>query len=115
MDIDQLRDVTDNETDRMQQLIDLYLTQTDSTLDDLDNAIQTNSSCDVARIAHKLLGSSRSCGVEAFTQPLTNLEKLGHEGDLSGAGTLFEDIRQKYPRVQSAFSQLVPGLQSVRS
>jgi CheY-like chemotaxis protein len=112
VDIDQLRDVTDDEPDRMQQLIDLYLTQAVPMLDGLNEAIQTNSSGDVARIAHKLVGSSVSCGVAAFTQPLRELERLGHEGDLSGARALFDDVRQKFPRVQSFFTQFVQTLQS---
>ena len=109
VDIDQLRDVTDDEPDRMQQLIDLYLTQAVPMLDGLNEAIQTNSSGDVARIAHKLVGSSVSCGVEAFTQPLRELERLGHEGDLSGAHALFDDVRHKFPRVQSVLTQLMPN------
>ena len=110
MDIDRLRDVTDDEPDRMQQLIDLYLTQAVPMLDGLDEAIQTNSSGDVARIAHKLVGSSVSCGVEAFTLPLRELERLGHEGDLSGAHALLDDVRHKFPRVQSAFTQFMQTL-----
>ena len=88
VDLEQLRDITDDEPDRMQQLIDLYLAQAVPMLDGLDEAIQSNASGDVARIAHKLVGSSLSCGVEAFTQPLRELERLGHEGDLSGGKRL---------------------------
>jgi TMAO reductase system sensor TorS len=109
VDIDRLRDVADDKPDRMQQLIDLYLTQAAPMLDGLHEAIQTNSSGDVARIAHKLVGSSISCGVEAFTQPLRELERLGHEGDLAGAHALFEDVCHKFPRVQSVLTQLMPN------
>lgn len=109
VDIDQLRDVTDDDPDRMQQLIDLYLTQAVPMLDELNEAIQINSSGDVARIAHKLIGSSVSCGVEAFTQPLRELERVGHEGDLAGADTLFDEVRRKFPRVQSALTELMPN------
>jgi HPt (histidine-containing phosphotransfer) domain-containing protein len=93
----------------MQQLIDLYLTQAVPMLDDLNEAIQTNSSGEVARIAHKLVGSSVSCGVEAFTESLRELEGLGQEGDLSGADALFDDVRHKFPRVQSVLTQLMPN------
>ena len=112
VDIDRLRDVTDDEPDRIQQLIDLYLTQTGPMLDGLNEAIQSNASGEVARIAHKLVGSSVSCGVEAFTHPLRELERLGHEGDLSGAAALFDDVRHKFPRVQNAFSEFVQTLQN---
>jgi HPt (histidine-containing phosphotransfer) domain-containing protein len=76
-------------------------------LDGLNKAIQTDSSGDVARIAHKLLGSSVSCGIEAFTSPLRELERLGHEGNLFGAHALFDDVRHKFPQVQNVFTQLV--------
>jgi PAS domain S-box-containing protein len=112
VDIDRLRDVTDDEPERMQQLIDLYLTQTVPMLNGLNEAIQTNSSGDVARIAHKLVGSSVSCGVEAFAWPLRELERLGHEGDLSGARALLDDVRYKFPRVQSVFAEFVQTLQN---
>ena len=115
VDMDRLRDVTDDEPDRMQQLIDLYLTQAVPMLDGLNEAIQTNSSGDVARIAHKFVGSSVSCGVEAFTLPLRELERLGHEGDLSGADALLDDVRHKFPRVQSAFTQFMQTLHDSRS
>ena len=78
----------------------------------IGQAIQTNSSGEVARIAHELVGCSACCGVEAFTQSLRELERLAHEGDLSGAHALLADVREKFPRVQSAFTQLVQTLQS---
>src|SRR5438132_628657 len=109
---DRLREITHDEKDQMQQLIDLYLVETAPMLDGLGQAIQTNSSGEVARIAHELVGCSACCGVEAFTQPLRELERLAHEGDLSGAHALLADVRQKFPRVQSAFTQLVQTLQS---
>ncbi len=115
VDIERLRDVTGDEPDRMQQLIELYLTQTGPMLDGLKEAIQTNASSDVARIAHKLFGSSVSCGVEAFTFPLRELERLGQAGDLSAAPALFEDVRHKFPRVQNAFSEFMQALQHSNS
>ena len=111
VDIDRLRDVNDDEPSRILQLIDLYLKQAGPMLDGLGQAIQTNSSGEVARLAHKLVGSSVSCGVEAFTKSLRELERLGHEGDLSGANALFEDVRHKFPRVQDVFTQYVQTLQ----
>ena len=99
----------------MQQLIDLYLVEATPLLESLDQAIQTNSSDDVARIAHEFVGCSLFCGVEAFTQSLRELERLGHEGNLSGAHPLLADVRQKFPRVQNLFTQLVQTLQPAHS
>jgi signal transduction histidine kinase/DNA-binding response OmpR family regulator len=115
IDIDQLRDVTDNEPDRMRRLIDIYLTQATPMLDELNAAIQINSSGEVGRLAHKLVGSSISCGVQAFTQPLRELERLSREGDLSEANALFNDVRQGFPRVQNAFEQFLQSIPAAKS
>ncbi len=107
LDTDHLRDVTDNEPARMRRLIDLYLTQAAPMLDELGAAIQSHSNEEVTRLAHKLVGSSISCGVEAFTHPLRELEQLGRRGDLSGANALFDDVRHIFPQVQNMFEQFL--------
>ena len=55
---DRLREITHDEKGQMQQLIDLYLVETAPMLDGLGEAIQTNSSGEVVRIAHELVGYS---------------------------------------------------------
>jgi two-component system sensor histidine kinase/response regulator len=115
VDIDRLREAADDEPEQMRQLIDLYLTQAVPLLDDLDEAIQTSSSDDVARIAHKFVGSSASCGAEALTRPLRELERLGRERDLCGARFLFDDVRHKFSRTQSVFTELAHTLQNSNS
>jgi len=73
---------------QMQQLIDLYLVETAPMLDGLG---------------------------EAFTRPLRELKQLGPAGDLSGAHALLADVRPKFPRVQSAFTQPVQTLPTSNS
>jgi HPt (histidine-containing phosphotransfer) domain-containing protein len=112
VDLDRLRDVTDNEPVRMRRLVDIYLSQTASMLDELGAAIQSNSSEDIARLAHKLVGSSISCGVQAFTHPLRELEQLGRGGDLSRSSALLEEVRHKFPGVRSAFDKFLSSIPS---
>jgi hypothetical protein len=81
----------------------------------IGQAIQTNSHGEVARIAHEFVGRSTCCGMETFTRFLRELERLAHEGELSGAHALLADVRQKFPRVQSAFTQLVQILPTSNS
>ncbi len=81
---DRLREITHDEKDQMQQLIDLYLVETAPMLDGLGEAIQTNSSGEVVRIAHELVGYSFCWGVKALTRPLCELERFAHAGDLPG-------------------------------
>ncbi|MDB6146729.1 MAG: response regulator, partial [Spartobacteria bacterium] len=111
VDLNRLRDFTAGEPVQTQQLINLYLTHALPMLDGLNEAIQSNSPGEVALIAHKLVGSSLCCGVDAFTQPLRELERIGHQGNLSGARSLLDDVRRKFPRVQSVFTEFMQTLQ----
>ena len=61
-----------------------YLVETAPMSDGLGEAIQSNSSGEMARITHKLVGCSFCWGAEAFTRPLRELERLAHAGDLPG-------------------------------
>ncbi len=81
---DRTREITYDEKDQMQHLIDLYLIETAPMLDGLGEAIQTSSSGEVARITHESVGCSLCWGAEAFTLPLCELERLAHAGDLPG-------------------------------
>jgi hypothetical protein len=60
-----------------------------------------------------LVGSSLSCGVQAFTQPLRELEQLGHGSDFSRASSLLDDVRHKFPRVQRAFEQFLQTIPAI--
>jgi CheY-like chemotaxis protein len=115
VDINRLREVAHDRADEVQELIDLYLVEAGPMLDGLGQAIRSNSSGEVARIAHEFVGCSLFCGVEAFTQSLRALERLGQQGNLSGADALLADVRHKFPRVQNAFTQLVQALQTSNS
>ena len=112
LDVDRLREVAHDQADQLQELVDLYLVEAAPMLEGLGQAIRSNSSDEVARIAHEFVGCSLFCGVEAFTQPLRALERLGQQGNLSGADALLADVCHKFPRVRNAFTQLVRTLQT---
>ena len=112
LDVDHLREVAHDQASQLQALIDLYLVEAGPMLDGLGQAIRANSAGEVARIAHEFVGCSLFCGVEAFTQPLRALERLGQQGNLSGADALLADVRRTFPRVRNAFTQLVHTLET---
>jgi HPt (histidine-containing phosphotransfer) domain-containing protein len=110
VDLDRLRDVNDDDPERIRRLVNIYLTQAAPLLEALRAAIETNSGDALARAAHKLVGSSISCGVQAFTEPLRKLERLGQAGDLAGAATLFDQVRLTFPRVRISLNQFLEEL-----
>jgi HPt (histidine-containing phosphotransfer) domain-containing protein len=110
VDLDRLRDVTDADPERLRRLVNIYLTQAVPLLDDLQTALDKNAPEAVAQAAHKLVGSSASCGVQAFNHSLRELERLGQAGDLSGAGAPFDEVRHAFPRVRIILNQFLETL-----
>jgi hypothetical protein len=100
VDIDCLKAAASEDRERLKRIIDLFLVHTAVRLDELKTAINQDSASDVCAIAHKSLGSSRTCGMNAIVPALEELERISREGHLRGAEdhltsaqTAFEDIK----------------------
>src|ERR1700728_1954771 len=63
VDLARLRDVSDDDPPRIRRLVEIYLDQAASLLIGLQLAIDACAPDRLAEAAHKLLGSSISCGV----------------------------------------------------
>ena len=79
----------------LRELIDMYLTQADEILANLQVAIRTGAASDVEHLAHKLAGSSAVCGVNVMVPPLRALEQRGREGRLSDADQLLAQMTER--------------------
>jgi CheY-like chemotaxis protein len=71
--------------EKLRRIIELYLRHTAERLEELKTAVQQESTTDIYAIAHKCLGSSRTCGMTAIVPALTELQRIGRAGDLKGA------------------------------
>jgi signal transduction histidine kinase/HPt (histidine-containing phosphotransfer) domain-containing protein len=89
---------------KLKHLIDLYLRHTEVRLEELKDAITRDSAGDVYAIAHKCLGSSRTCGMIAIVPALTELQRMGKAEDLNAAA-------EQLNAAQSAFQKLKPFLE----
>ncbi len=114
VDLERLREVGDDDPEQIRYFVELYIAQTILMLDGLKEAVLTSNGEAVASFAHKLVGSSLSCGVEAFTRSLRELERIGQAGDLSGASVLLEEVRDRFPQVQNTLTQFVQSLEPVK-
>ena len=104
VDIRRLERATFNDSEKIQQIIDLYLAQSDELFEGLKNAIDLRSAEKVEFSAHKLAGVSASCGIVAVVKPLRELERLGREGELSGAEELLDEASQNMKEVRKFFA-----------
>jgi signal transduction histidine kinase/HPt (histidine-containing phosphotransfer) domain-containing protein len=90
--------------EKLKRIITLYLRHTGERLEELKNAVRQKSAGDVYAIAHKCLGSSRTCGMMAIVPALTELQRMGKAGDLAGAADQFN-------AAQAVFQKLKPFLE----
>jgi HPt (histidine-containing phosphotransfer) domain-containing protein len=90
--------------EKLKRIIALYLRHTGERLEELKTAVKQESASDVYAIAHKCLGSSRTCGMTAIIPALTELQRMGKAGDLDGAADQFN-------AAQVAFQKLKPFLE----
>jgi HPt (histidine-containing phosphotransfer) domain-containing protein len=89
--------------ERLRHIIGLYLRHTRDRLEELKTAVKEQSASDVYAIAHKCLGSSRSCGMTAIVPALSELHRMGKADDLNGAV-------EQYNAAEAAFQKLTPFL-----
>ena len=88
LDVELLDEIAAIGVDKLHEIIDMYLTQADELLKDLQAAIEVGAAQDIRRLSHRLAGSSVVCGVTAMVQPFQALEQRGREGQLSDIAPL---------------------------
>jgi HPt (histidine-containing phosphotransfer) domain-containing protein len=101
IDVERLKEVSADDTELMNELIDLYLSQTRELLDELMVAIVEKNSDAIYKSAHKALGSSVTCGMEAVVPPLKQLEHLGREKSFDNAENLHSQAETGFAEIKS--------------
>ena len=104
VDVECLTDAASENPEKLKRIVELYVRHTGERLEELKTALKQESASDVYAIAHKCLGSSRTCGMTAIVPALTELQRMGKVGDLNGAPDQFN-------AAQTAFQKLKPFLE----
>jgi two-component system sensor histidine kinase/response regulator len=101
VDVNRFLKVSSNRAKQMRELANLYLAQAADLLRGLDLALQEGSAQEVEELAHKLAGSSASCGMAAILPALRALERVAQEGELAGAKELYAEAVRQFDRIES--------------
>ena len=99
VDLERLREMAENDPEQVRDLVRLYLTQAEELMNRLQAALQSRSAADVARVAHKLGGSSSTCGMTGIVAPLRELEQLGNAGKLPENEQIWYAAKQQLDRI----------------
>lgn len=100
VDMDWLRECSDNDAETMTSLLTLFLTRTAQMIDELDGALAANSAADVRRISHACAGSSGACGMVTLAPLFKELERMGAGNNLSDAAGRARLVRSEFERVK---------------
>jgi signal transduction histidine kinase/AmiR/NasT family two-component response regulator/HPt (histidine-containing phosphotransfer) domain-containing protein len=100
VDLERLMDVTRNNAEKIQRLLNTFLLQAIEISQGLGLAIQSGSARDVRLLAHKFVGASASLGMTAIVPPLSQLEEMGGAGALDGAAELYQEFNTQLERVR---------------
>jgi PAS domain S-box-containing protein len=84
----QLTEITGGDAEQTRQILGIYFEQAEELLRHLHAAVEAGAAAEIARIAHKLAGSSATCGIRAVASPLRTLEHQAQAGSLDGAAAL---------------------------
>jgi signal transduction histidine kinase/DNA-binding response OmpR family regulator/HPt (histidine-containing phosphotransfer) domain-containing protein len=88
VDLDQFTAIAAGDAEQIRQLVAFYFEQAEEILRLLRVAVEAGAAADIARLAHKLAGSSATCGIRAIAAPLRTLERQAEIGNLDGAAAL---------------------------
>lgn len=93
IDMERLLDAAGENGRVPQEFIDFYQSQMSEELDRLRGAILSKSVEEVTNIAHGSAGMNANCGMMAVVEPLRELERMGHEGQLDNAELVADQVK----------------------
>ena len=95
VNIRRLERATFGDVEKMREIIDLYLSQSEELSERIKEAIHSGVCEELEFAAHKFAGVSANCGIDSVVKPLRELERLGREGQMSGANALLQSVVER--------------------
>jgi HPt (histidine-containing phosphotransfer) domain-containing protein len=105
VDFEQLNAASGDDADLLQELVALYFDQAKELMAGLETALQKGSAKEVDQFAHKLVGASLACGMNAMVVPLRALESRGRAGDLAGGQEFLAQAATQLEIVRAAVQE----------
>jgi two-component system, sensor histidine kinase and response regulator len=110
VNIQRLLDVSDNDPEKVRELVSLFLAQSKDLLNKLGVAIQSGVPREIILLAHQFSGVSANLGMIAIVFPLQELEGMGQSGSLSGADQSYVDASNQLDRIHQFLTRYLQGM-----
>jgi len=105
VDFQRLNELTGGKPDRLRSLVERYFRESGEMMKSLGSAVEAGSAADIRRWAHKLGGTSATCGMIALVAPLHEMEKMSQAGDVSQSAALFGEVVVRLSQMQQFLAE----------
>ncbi|MBM3837894.1 MAG: response regulator [Verrucomicrobia bacterium] len=95
-----LHDLAANDPELYNEVVELYLSDTERAINELRQAAQAGDPDVIRRVAHRLRGASLTCGAVALVGPLNQLERTDSKEELADALRLVDLTVEAFARVR---------------
>lgn len=103
-DLDHLHQLSDHNPEFEQELLQLYLHDTEDQLQQLQQSISRENTQQIERIAHHIKGASASVGAKQLEREAENIERQARQQQLEHIGVLVAQLEQTFRQVQGLLS-----------
>ena len=101
VDIERLKEFTDGTPENLQELIQLYIDQTEIYLTELKTATDNGQPEQMRRVAHSAAGSSATCGMVQLAALLRKIEHAAQDNRVDDATAALPHALAEYDRVKA--------------
>jgi HPt (histidine-containing phosphotransfer) domain-containing protein len=108
IDFERLREVCSDDAEMIDEIVELYFSQTSEQMNDLKNAISAGNSEEIYKHAHKIVGGSMTCGMNAIVPSMRDLEQIGRGNQDA------ENAEKLFGQAQFAFGKMKEFLETNR-
>ncbi|MEO8426679.1 MAG: response regulator [Verrucomicrobiota bacterium] len=111
VNVGRLMDFAAGDQAALDQLVEIYLSQTTGRMAKIGTAIASGAAKDVEQLAHACAGASSTCGMAPIASLFQELLRQGKEKNLSAAPLQFAKLEKEFERIRQ-FLKALPRLQS---
>jgi histidine phosphotransfer protein HptB len=107
IDLDRIRDAADGDDAFLRQLVEVFLDDAGTKVEQLAAAIAAGDAAGVGRMAHQLKGSSSNIGADGLHELARQLETFGRNNAISNARVIYPGLVEEFARVRTELRTLV--------
>ncbi len=103
-DLSNLRELLNNKTDLVRNLVNKFIESTDEYVEELNNAVKTKDSDKIERMAHTIKSAAGQVGSDKLTNIAAELETNGRDKNLNDVDGKFEELSVVYNMLRKAIA-----------